>query len=590
MKTKKIGIGYENYKEFVDENLYYVDKTLIIRDLLEKGGKVNLFTRPRRFGKTLALSTVRTFFEAEYDRDGNPIEKQHYFEGKKIMDAGEDVLSKMGKYPVIKLSLKSAKQPNFQTAFLKLREEILWEYSRHAYLAHSDKLDENSRKRFDSFYFDDVDWTASGIPFSDREGRKAALSQEVGRYATSLKTLSECLQQYHGQNVILLLDEYDVPLENAFFSGFYPEMVGFIRSLFESALKTNDTLEFAMVTGCLRISRESIFTGLNHLNICSIRTDSFDEYFGFTQEETEGMLNHYGLSSKVEEVRKWYDGYFFGQAEVYNPWSVCKYVYDHRSNPGRLPEPYWANTSSNQIIKDFVFQADEDQKQTLARLIDGGTIERPVHEDMTYDEIDKSEDNLWNFLYFTGYMKKVSERANDNDILVTMCIPNIEVRTIYKNHIVNWFNQTVRDTFDKKPLYEAIRTQDADGIARIVTGLLKQMISTFDGSESFYHGFFLALVHGMPDYAPRSNREAGNGRPDIILYPETPEDPAYIFELKARKKFNEMKGGVEEALTQISEQNYAEGVLEDGYAGSVAFGLKKKKKSCIARLFEKSDI
>ncbi len=304
----KIGIGYENYKEFVDQKLYYVDKTLLIRDVVEKGGKVTLFTRPRRFGKTLAA----------------------------------------------------------------------------------------------------IHWREKEAQFKSREEENFELKKEAGRFATSLKTLSECLKLYHGRNVVILIDEYDVPLENAYFTGFYQEMTGFIRSLFESALKTNDALEFAVITGCLRISRESIFTGLNNLEVCSIRNLSFGEYFGFTTEETLKMLADYDLKEKEEEIRHWYDGYLFGNSEVYNPWSVTKYVKDHVADRNWLPEPYWSNTSSNSIIKELVEQASEEQRRELDTLIEGGTIEKQIHEDITYDDIHMSEDNLWNFLFFTGYMRKVS--------------------------------------------------------------------------------------------------------------------------------------------------------------------------------------
>ena len=349
MAMKKIGIGYEDYKRMIDDDIYYIDKTMLINDVLEKGGMVTLFTRPRRFGKTLALSMLRTFFELEYDRDGNAIDKKRYFAGKKIMGSSDEILSRMGKYPVIKLSLKSAKQPNFKAAALQLRDEIVSEFDRHNYLKDSDKLSETENQLFRELLNpkkrDDL---------KNNEDFRA----EIDRYATSLKTLSVCLKKYHNENVIILLDEYDVPLENAYYEGFYKEMVGFIRSLFESALKTNDALERAVVTGCLRISKESIFTGLNHLTINSVRDGSFAEGFGFTQKETEQMLTDYGLSDRIEEARKWYDGYLFGSTEIYNPWSIISYVYSIVYDGKKFPEPYWANTSSNTIIKDLVWRAD----------------------------------------------------------------------------------------------------------------------------------------------------------------------------------------------------------------------------------------
>ena len=582
---KKLGIGYEDYKRFIDDDMYLVDKTLLIRDVLEKGGSVTLFTRPRRFGKTLALSMLRTFFELEYDREGRPIDKRRYFEGMKIWDAGDDILSKMGRYPVIKLTLKSAKQPRFRSAVLKLREEIISEFSRHDYLMKSEALSEAEIEDFRKILWAGVEWNEkSSLPRSDEE-REKDFMEECDRFSTSLKKLSEYLRKHHGKNVIILLDEYDVPLENAYYSGFYPEMVGFIRSLFESALKTNENLEFAVVTGCLRISKESIFTGLNNLRIMSVRSEQFTEGFGFTQEETEEMLAEYGLSDKVDEVRDWYDGYLFGDTEIYNPWSVIQYVYDHVPNHGRLPEPYWSNTSSNSIVKDLVYDADETVKEELDLLMRGGTIEKQVHEDITYDDIHESKDNLWNFLFFTGYMRKVSERAEANRILMTMRIPNIEISLIYQDQISSWFERRVKAA-DRKDLYAAVLDKDVKSIGKILTGLLKQSISTFDSRESFYHGYLLSMLTGLTDYRARSNREAGDGRPDIVLYPENPTDPAYIFELKVRKKFNEMAGGLEEAYRQIRERKYEEGILDEGYAGVISFGVCFCKKSCIVGVME----
>ena len=581
---KKLGIGYENYKEFMDLNMYYVDKTLLIRDLIDKGGKTTLFTRPRRFGKTLALSMIRTFFELEYDRDGSVVDNRHYFSGMKIEQC-EDIMPMLGQYPVIKLSLKSAKQPRYLSAFFMIREEILGEFDRHNYLLNSQKLTEKQADDFKQLLSGAVAWKKEYDSLRAGADKDNMLNAEIDRISTSLKLLSECLRQHHGKNVIILIDEYDVPLENAYFTGFYDEMVGFIRSLFESALKTNDALERAVVTGCLRISKESIFTGLNNLQVNSVLSKNFGEYFGFVQSETDAMLEHYDLSCNTETVKDWYDGYLFGETEVYNPWSVIQYINEHMGAPDRLNKPYWANTSSNSIIKELVFNADEDVKRELEDLIAGGTIEKRIHEDITYGDIHDSEDNLWNFLFFTGYMKKVSERQAGRDIYVTMCIPNQEVASIYDNQISDWFDRIVKST-DRTELYNAIRNKDADAIADIMQELFKKSISTFDSSESFYHGYMLSLLLGMPDYAARSNREAGDGRPDIILYPEGRKDPAYIFEIKVRKKFNEMDDGLQEAFDQIRDKRYEDGILEEGFAGVISFGLCFCRKSCIAGLYK----
>ena len=575
---KKIGIGYEDYKRFIDDDMYYIDKTMLIRDVVENGGVVTLFTRPRRFGKTLALSMLRTFFELEYDYDGNVIDKKRYFEGKKIMNADDKILSMMGRYPVIKLSLKSAKQPDFYNAFMKLREEIISEFERHAYLEKSENLSDEKKAVFKSFYKNAYEWAQRR--YENKEEEKEEFSKEVGRYSTALKTLSECLKLHHNENVIILLDEYDVPLENAYYEGFYKEMVGFIRSLFESVLKTNDALERAVITGCLRISKESIFTGLNHLQISSIYNNGYEEAFGFTQKETEQMLIDYGMEDRIPEAKIWYDGYLFGETEIYNPWSIIKYVSSIAINHMKFPEAYWANTSSNTIIKDMIWHADDAMKQELDILINGGTIEKQIHEDITYDDIHESEDNLWNFLFFTGYMKKVSERKEDKYIYLTMKIPNAEIASIYESQIRGWFDRQVKNE-DRSVLHKAVLDGDTDAIENYVTGLLEKSISVFDSSESFYHGFFLSLLYGVPNYAPQSNREEGDGRPDIVLYPNRPKYPAIIFEIKTRKKFNEMQDGLREAYKQIEEKRYEDGILEDGYMGVKSYGICFCKKSCI---------
>ena len=580
---KKIGIGYEDYREFIDRDMYYIDKTDFIRNIVSHGGKVSLFTRPRRFGKTLALSMLRTFFEKEYDRDGNIVDKRRYFEGKKIMEAPESILSMMGQYPVINLSLKSAKQPDFYTAFIMLRDEIISEYSRHGFLKDSKELSSDEKNRFNELLSGRDLWREREKDLKTREQLEDFILREAGKYAKAIRELSDFLKKDTGKNVIILIDEYDVPLENAYFAGFYDKMIGFIRSLFESALKTNDALEFAVVTGCLRISKESIFTGLNNLDICSIGSSEYGEYFGFTREETAQMLIDYGMPQKEQEVMDWYDGYDFGGREIINPWSVTKYVKEHVSNIDAFPEPYWSNTSSNSIIKELVYAADEGQKRELERLIDGGTIEKQVHEDITYDDIHESEDNLWNFLFFTGYMKRVSERHEDGNNFVTMKIPNREVRYIYANQISVWFDREIKKKYDRSGLYEAIIKKDGDTIAKLLTALMKEMISTFDSSESFYHGFFLSLLGGMDSYAPQSNREEGDGRPDVILYPEDAPNPAYIFEIKAKKKFNEVNAGLQEAFDQIDEKRYEDGIIEDGYAGVISFGMCFCKKSCAVK-------
>ena len=583
---QKIGIGYEYYKDFLDHNLYYIDKTLLIRDIVNKGGKVTLFTRPRRFGKTLALSMIQTFFEKEYDRDGKPVDNSRYFIGKKIMEKDSDITSMLGQYPVLSLTLKSAKQPDFKNAFYQLKSSIMSEINRHRYLLDSPELDKSEKEKFSIWVSTDQ------MPYSSETNDLMRMERDIALYSKAFGELAVLLKKHHKKNVIILLDEYDVPLENAYFEGFYDDMVGFIRSFFESSLKTNTALEFAVITGCLRISKESIFTGLNHLKINSVLGSNFDEYFGFTQTETEQMLCEYNLEDKVGEVREWYDGYLFGDTEVYNPWSVISYIDERQSDHNRLPRPYWSNTSSNSIIKDLVYHADSDMKAELDILIKGGTIEKKIHEDITYGDIsfkdnEKNDENLWNFLFFTGYLKKVSERSIGEDVYLTMCIPNAEVRSIYRNQISDWFEIEVKKKTDFSSLHKAVLARDTEQIADFVSSVLEKAISYFDSDESFYHGVFLSMLYGTPGYSVQSNREEGDGRPDIVLYPNRPKDPAYLFEIKIRKKFNQMDDGLEEAYRQIKDRKYEEGILDDGYAGVVSFGICFCKKSCIAGLYKK---
>ncbi len=555
---KRIGIGVENYKVLMDKNYYYVDKTLLVKEFLEKGAMVNLFIRPRRFGKTLALSMLRTFFEADTDAKGNLTDNSHYFAGKQIMEAGDEYIRHMGRYPVISLSLKSAKQPEYRMAYSCLVDEICREYERHRYVVAEDALIDIHKEKYMQIM-----------------NRRA----EPEEYATALKFLSECLRQYHGKNTVILIDEYDVPLENAWFEGFYDQMIKFIRSVFESALKTNDCLEFAIVTGCLRISRESIFTGLNNLKVVSVLNDNFAEYFGFVQEEVKALLQYYGAAGKMEEAKQWYDGYLFGTAEVYNPWSILNYVDDAISQSVFFPKPYWSNTSSNSIVRELVEKADGEAKQEIETLIEGGTIEKPVHEDVTYGDIHKSQDNLWNFLFFTGYLKAIGQRLDGEDIYLTMKIPNKEVRYIYRSTIREWFEQKLR-VADFTSFYRAVVTGDSYTFEETVKYYLRGSISYMDSAERFYHGFLLGLLSALQDYEMVSNRESGDGRPDIMLKPYDENEPVVIIEIKRTTKFNLMETECESALAQIEEKNYTAEPLEEGYTRILKYGICFCKKSC----------
>ena len=558
---KPLAIGIENYKEIMDKPYYYVDKTLMIKELLDNGGAVNLFTRPRRFGKTLTLSMLQTYFEKEIDSEGNVTDNSHYFDGMKIMQAGEQYTGQKGQYPVISLSLKSAKQPNYDLAYTMLKRQIAAEYIRHRYVLDGEALLESEKQ-----HYEDI----------------VNLKNKDSLYADALKFLSDCLAKYHKKNVIILLDEYDVPLENSYFRGFYDKMVDFIRSLFESALKTNNSLQFAVISGCLRISRESIFTGLNNLEINSILDNNFAEYFGFTEAEVEEMLAFYEITEKMEEVKNWYDGYLFGETEVYNPWSVINYVKTTISNTIAFPKPYWSNTSSNSIVRELVENADDTVKQEIESLIAGGTIEKPVHEDITYEDIHKTQDNLWNFLFFTGYLKKAGERQEKREIYMTLRIPNEEILYIYENVVREWFEQRQKG-YDPTPLYEGIKTGKCELIEEFINNQLMGSISYYDNAESFYHGYLLGILGGIGGYQISSNKEQGNGRPDIVLSPFTPKQPAVIIEIKRAKNFAQMERMCQEALEQIEEQNYAAELVEEGYRTILKYGICFCRKNCMVK-------
>lgn len=566
MVRKAIPIGIEFYKEMIDKDYYYVDKTWMIKELLDKKGKVNLFTRPRRFGKTLTQTMLKTYFEQEIDSEGNIVDNTRYFAGKKIMDAGEEYLAHMGQYPVIFLTLKSAKQPNYKLAYEVLTGDIRREFTRHRYVLKSDRLTDEQQQQFKRILSDDV---------------------TEADYAVSLKILSECLYAYHKKNVIILLDEYDVPLENAYFAGFYDEMVGFIRSLFESSLKTNDYLEFAVVTGCLRISKESIFTGLNNLNVVSILSSNYAEYFGFVQPEVEEMFAYYGMSDRIEEARQWYDGYLFGETEVYNPWSIINYVNGIVDGGIPYPRPFWANTSSNSIVRELIAKADVTAKKEIEALMDSGTIEKPIHEDITYGEIDKTQDNLWNFLFFTGYLKAVSIRFEGIHVYLTLAIPNTEILYIYENSIKDWFREQVQVT-DFSKMYEAILQGDAETFQDQIIAQLRRSISYYDTVEQFYHGFMLGILSPLKDYRVLSNREGGNGRTDITLTPVDLNMPAVILEFKCAKKLTELEAGCDEALKQIDDRNYMEEPVEEGCTHIIKYGICFYKKICKVKCREET--
>lgn len=557
MNLKPLPIGIDNFKRIIDDRYYYVDKTLLIKDIIDNKAMVNLFTRPRRFGKTLNISMLKYFFENGKE------DNSYLFNQLNIMNEGEKYTSHMSQYPVINLSLKSAKQPNYNLAYDCIINEIIEEFKRHDYVLNSEKL-----------HYEKEDY----LNIINKKESK-------GNMVTALKFLSRCLEKYHDKKVIILIDEYDVPIENSYFRGFYTEMIDFLRSLFESALKSNEHLEFAIMTGCLRISKESIFTGLNNLNIISILNTHYDEYFGFTENEVSEMLKYYSFEYKEETIKKWYNGYLFGECNVYNPWSVDKFIYDLTGTSNALPISYWANTSSNSIIKSLIEKADDDTKAQIEELIAGKTIEKVIHEDITYADIDSSMENLWNFLFFTGYLKKVKVRMNeDNEILITLAIPNEEIRLIYKNTILNWFDEGIKSR-DLSKMYEAMLNGDALTFENELVELLTGSISFYDAYENFYHGFLLGTLVNLKRYIIKSNRETGKGRSDIIIKYPNRRGAAIILELKVAKSFKEMSEKCDEALNQIEEKQYDAELLEEGYTNIVKYGITFYKKDCMIKRY-----
>ncbi len=581
MKYRAIATGEEFFDHIIENNCYYVDKTLVIRELLERHNKVTVFTRPRRFGKTLTLTMLKSFFEEEYDRTGKSIDKSYLFKGLKIMDAGEKYTKHMGKYPVIFLSLKGMKHPSFAQSFSKLQQDIIEEYDRHRYLLESDKITPVMKESFNEILSGASKWRKRQELSLSAEEEKMALKDDVGRYADSLRILSVCLKKHHGRGTIILMDEYDVPLENAWHEGFYSEMVSFIRAFFESSFKTNDSLEKAVITGCLRISKESIFTGMNNLYINSILDKNYGEYIGFTDEEVKKMCEDYGLSDKYREVKEWYNGYYFGSSNVYNPWSTMYYVSDHVDDPDKYPVAYWANTSGNAIVRTLIDRASREVKDEIEVLISAGSIEKPIHEDITYDEIesDKSMDNMWNFMFFTGYLKKVAERVEGRDRYVTLEIPNQEVLYIFENKIRGWFQDKLEQR-NAEPLYAAIRGKDADGVRKEITTMLQTSISFHDYYENFYHGFLAGVLYGMENYVVKSNRESGRGRTDIYVRHASIFEPAFIFEFKVAEKGAELVDKAKEALQQIYDKAYDTELRNDGYTDITCYGVSFFGKDC----------
>ena len=552
MNNMKLPVGIDQFDKLIKSGFYYVDKTRLIEQLLQNWGEVNLFTRPRRFGKTLNMSMLKSFFEIGTDKT---LFDQLYIAANK-----ELCEEYMGQYPVIFLSLKGVDGLNFEEAKSMLKITIRTEAQRHYELKKSEKVSEENRK-----LFNDV------------------LSGEDERIEDSLRMLSQILFEHYGKKSIILIDEYDVPLDKAFQHGYYKEMVSLLQGLFGQALKTNEFLQFAVLTGCLRVSKESIFTGLNNFKVLSIADVRFDEQFGFTDEEVRKLLKDYDLEDYFSEAKEWYDGYHFGNADIYCPWDVINYVEHLRYDPEAEPEAFWINSSENDLVKRFVAKADQTTKDEIEQLIAGDVIEKKIRQDLTYDEIDQSIDNLWSVLFTTGYLTQTGRAERG---IYKLMIPNKEVREVFIDQIQQWFDQTVVNDEDRmSSFYQSFAQGKAKDVQDQLTSILAETISILDTKarneekENFYHGMMLGLLRNHRNWIVKSNVESGEGFVDILIKPEDP-DEGILIELKYSKTFDGLEKACERAMEQVKNRRYDEALREEGRCHILAYGIAFCKKRC----------
>ena len=559
-ERKMLPIGVENFEKLRRNDMYYVDKTEIIADLLQNHGDANLFTRPRRFGKTLTMDTLKTFFEIGQDAS--------LFDGLAISRHSDICEKHQNKYPVVFLSLKGAAGSTYENAYSMIKQLIAEEYQRHSYLANSTVLD---------------------LVEKDQFNRIRSMSLNEGDLENSLRTLTRLLYKHHNQKVILLIDEYDVPLDKAFQNGYYKEMVSLIRGLFGQALKTNEFLQFAVLTGCLRVSKESIFTGLNNFEINSIVDIAHDEQFGFTDDEVRKLLLDYDRSERYPDVKEWYDGYHFGNTDIYCPWDVINFAKKLVWDPSARPSAFWINSSGNDMVKRFVDKADQTTRDEIEKLVAGGFVEKQLRLDLTYDEIDNTIDNLWSVLFTTGYLTKAGEvrMPDSGSYAYKLVIPNKEVREVFVLQIQEWFKAVVaKDDDTMKLLSRAILDKDEKQIARQLNIVMSRMISILDTKasddmkENFYHGLLLGLLRGSnPGWLIKSNRESGDGFSDILIKPEDP-DAGIVIEVKYAKEMISLDAACEAAMAQIKEKRYDEALRDEGRCDILAYGIAFCRKRC----------
>ncbi len=563
--TLKLPVGIDDFRKLRESHFYYVDKTRLIEQLLLNWSEVTLFTRPRRFGKTLNMSMLKSFFDIGTDKA--------LFDGLYISGNKELCDEYMGKYPVIFLSLKGVEGLTYEEAFEAFVRIMGKEVNRVSFLADSDKLTQIEREQY------------KGLTIM-KNGR---LAFDKEKLISSLQLLSQLLYKHYGKKVVILIDEYDVPLDKAFQNGYYKEMVSLIRGLFGQALKTNEFLQFAVLTGCLRISKESIFTGLNNFKVMSITDSRFDEQFGFTDSEVKKLLSDYGMDSHFDEVKEWYDGYHFGKADVYCPWDVINHADHLRDDSDAKPQTYWINSSGNSLVRRLINRADSSTKDEIERLIAGEAIEKVIRQDLTYDEIENSIDNIWSVLFTTGYLTKIGEvKLPDSESYAYMLvIPNKEVREVFVLQIQEWFKAVVANDNDTMSLLsKAILDKDEAILARQLNIVMGRMISILDTKapddmkENFYHGLLLGLLRGSnPDWLIKSNRESGDGFSDILIKPENP-DLGIVIEVKYAKEFKGLDAACGAAMAQIKQKRYDETLRDEGRCDILAYGIAFCRKRC----------
>lgn len=557
----KLPIGIENFEDIRSEGFYYVDKTGLIKELLHNWGAVNLFTRPRRFGKSLNMSMFKHFFEYGCD--------SRLFEGLAISKERELCEEYMGKYPVISISLKDVGAGSYEKACSLLGSIIGNEAMRFLFLKESGRLSGEEKSQYERL-----------VTIGTGKQPQFLMSDDV--LTDSLLTLCKLLHRHYGQKAILLIDEYDVPLDKAERSGYYEEMVSLMRNLFSRVLKSNDSLQFAVLSGCLRIAKESIFTGLNNLHVLSIMDVEYDEYFGFSDEEVREMLRYYGSDDKYELVRTWYDGYRFGNASVYCPWDVINYCAKLRADPNAAPRAFWANTSGNEIIRTFLGKAGPATRRELEQLMSGESICKKIRQELTYRDIYKDIDNLWSVLFTTGYL---TQRGNSDGKLCQLAIPNLEIREIFTEQILEWFQEeTRRDTPRLDAFCKAFPLADAETVETLFQAYLRKTISIRDTGvrkdkkENFYHGILLGLLSHREDWIVDSNAESGEGFSDILVEIEE-SGTGIVIEIKYPDD-GDLEKSCEDALTQIEEKGYAQRLIQDGMKNIVEYGIACYKKSC----------